>query len=722
MKNEHRLPLCHPLLCFALCCFFTCGLSGCVPQAPPKVLVEPETGGYEGTAKMAVSQLLDRYEEDRRFWKSDPPVVVLGDAEDRVPFPGCPDGAVDLVLSAITQHGNETMFHPLPEALSPPGKEPDAMQQWLEDEAPPSLRAMERAELLLWGWCDASQNRETSRVDMFMDLRVYALSDDLYGRQMAEIRSPAFPPPESPPKVWIETPFAHDERIFAGDDLRFSARTEDRYDGWISNYAWHFGDPGSAEGADQCTSNTASGKDACHRFSAPGQYTVSLTVIDNERLPGRAELALTVEDFKEPIAEITQPSERDGHYTCKPINFSATAKSAYAHQEVSVSWDFGDQGTTPGPGEGRCCPALQEMTGLTTTHCYDRPGDYLVTLTVKDDNRETQIIKGIEVSGTRVPAAEIATPSEGAEFPYRAAIPFQGSVEIDAARTLKKHRVTLGLRRIASLELSPPRTEAGRSISTISGKMQLLGDETGPLYLRLEASDEAAYGPPKTVRIYVQTEDETERDRVGFTDPVIDYEVVKINRPLTKGGPFWIGRYEVSAKQWTRVNPQKMQDEECALAEAMPATCVSFIQALRYVDRLNGLLNDANSLRWYRLPNEDEWEYACKAGSDLDYGFAKSLTSSMANFRTETQGAKGPSEVRDFEANSAGVASMHGNVMEWVVPRNPDRVTKNIAKGGAWITSKRGLACSKRYFISDSDRYEPYFGLRLVAETYGGHE
>ena len=46
-------------------------------------------------------------------------------------------------------------------------------------------------------------------------------------------------------------------------------------DGTVTGYAWDFGEPSSG-------TNTASGKTASHQYAAPGTYTVSLTVTDDQ--------------------------------------------------------------------------------------------------------------------------------------------------------------------------------------------------------------------------------------------------------------------------------------------------------------------------------------------------------------------------------------------------------------------------------------------------------
>lgn len=73
-----------------------------------------------------------------------------------------------------------------------------------------------------------------------------------------------------------------------GLSCSFHSTSTDVAPGTILSTDWNFGDLNSG------ANNTASGIDATHDFSAAGQYTVTLTVTDNEGLTGTTSQTITV--------------------------------------------------------------------------------------------------------------------------------------------------------------------------------------------------------------------------------------------------------------------------------------------------------------------------------------------------------------------------------------------------------------------------------------------
>ena len=74
-------------------------------------------------------------------------------------------------------------------------------------------------------------------------------------------------------------------------------------------------------------------------------------------------------------------------------------------------------------------------------------------------------------------------------------------------------------------------------------------------------------------------------------------------------------------------------------------------------------------LSGYRLPTDQEWEHACRAGTVGTYAFGESvsLLDQYSQYAANSAGLIHPAE--SLLPNEAGLFDMHGNVWEWT--QNP---------------------------------------------------
>lgn len=184
--------------------------------------------------------------------------------------------------------------------------------------------------------------------------------------------------------------------------------------------------------------------------------------------------------------------------------------------------------------------------------------------------------------------------------------------------------------------------------------------------------------------------------------------------------PFYMGKYEVTQGQWRQVmgnNPSNFKNcgNDC------PMENISWSDAQEFIRRLNEKENTDR----YGLPTEEEWEYACRAGSLTAYSFgdnAGSLDeyawySSNSGNRTHQVGQKGP--------NSWGLYDMQGNVWEWCSdsviytqrflrwPTEPESRFNRLIRGGGLSDSSRSVRCARRLIVETSYKGRD-LGLRLV--------
>lgn len=173
------------------------------------------------------------------------------------------------------------------------------------------------------------------------------------------------------------------------------------------------------------------------------------------------------------------------------------------------------------------------------------------------------------------------------------------------------------------------------------------------------------------------------------------------------GQRYRMQRTEVTQLQWMAVmgdNPSKFHGPDHPVENVSCYDCHKFIKRASQMDG-----------RQYRLPKEEEWQFACLAGS-ISWG-AKANgecgpLETMGWYADNTRVHGGPHAVALKEPNAWGLFDMHGNVSEWC--EDPAEAGSSVTHGGSW----RGDAwqcsafCPTRRSRAESDGT---IGFRLVA-------
>jgi len=148
--------------------------------------------------------------------------------------------------------------------------------------------------------------------------------------------------------------------VLTGEAIAFNASTSYDPDGFIVTYFWDFGD-----------GNNATGVITAHSYADDGNYTVTLTVTDDDGATASANATKTVLN-RSPVADFTYspPSPLIN----ETVTFNASTSYDPDGFIVSYFWDFGDE---------------TNASGVTTNHSYSTAGNYTVTLTVTDDDGAT---------------------------------------------------------------------------------------------------------------------------------------------------------------------------------------------------------------------------------------------------------------------------------------------------------------------------------------------
>jgi formylglycine-generating enzyme required for sulfatase activity len=203
--------------------------------------------------------------------------------------------------------------------------------------------------------------------------------------------------------------------------------------------------------------------------------------------------------------------------------------------------------------------------------------------------------------------------------------------------------------------------------------------------------------------------------------------------------PFWMGKCEVTWEEyelWAMGIDRQFREitrtpstEYDRLADAVamptkpyadmsfgmgkhgyPAICMTQLAAKIYCKWLS-----AKTGRFYRLPTEAEWEYACRAGTTTAYSFGDDpdLLEQYAWYWDNSDDKY--QKVGQKKPNPWGLYDMHGNVSEWVLDQfTPDgytertaRAVKNplaepakiyprVVRGGSWMDDPDMLRSARR--------------------------
>ena len=206
---------------------------------------------------------------------------------------------------------------------------------------------------------------------------------------------------------------------------------------------------------------------------------------------------------------------------------------------------------------------------------------------------------------------------------------------------------------------------------------------------------------------------------------------------------FYMGKFEITQVQWEAVMGAE-KNISYFKGDNLPVENVSWIDATEFCQKLSQLTGTT-----YRLPNEAQWEYACRAGTTGYYAgklddFAwygdnsgkeridalKLWNSDFANYRKLlTDNSNQTHPVGQKMPNAFGLYDMHGNVWEWCEDIWHDSYmgaptdgstwisggdsSRRILRGGSWDGNSDVCRSALRSLNYPSYRYYS-FGFRVV--------
>ncbi len=175
---------------------------------------------------------------------------------------------------------------------------------------------------------------------------------------------------------------------------------------------------------------------------------------------------------------------------------------------------------------------------------------------------------------------------------------------------------------------------------------------------------------------------------------------------------FYMSETEVTQGQWYEImgdNPAKFKTGN----PNMPVETVSWDDAQKFISRLN----QKEGGNKYRLPTEEEWEYAARAGTTTKWycGDNESCLNSIAYY--DIIGGSIP--VKSKKPNEWGLYDMSGNVWEWTEScwasdYNSGKNCKyKVVRGGSFLSNADHIRSAVR-LIFNPDYRDYTQGFRLL--------
>jgi formylglycine-generating enzyme required for sulfatase activity len=170
---------------------------------------------------------------------------------------------------------------------------------------------------------------------------------------------------------------------------------------------------------------------------------------------------------------------------------------------------------------------------------------------------------------------------------------------------------------------------------------------------------------------------------------------------------FWMGKFEVTQGQWEKLmghNPSV-----CKKGIDYPVEHASWNDVQAFILRLN-----QKTRLSFRLPTEEEWEYAARDGGKKQKWPGTDNESELTEYGWYDINSGGETHpVGQKKPNALGLYDMSGNVWEWVQKDYAVIEGENVIRGGSWRDPPTSLRTSNRGSIETDERVR-FVGFRLV--------
>ncbi|MGE4194219.1 MAG: caspase family protein [Pseudodesulfovibrio sp.] len=171
---------------------------------------------------------------------------------------------------------------------------------------------------------------------------------------------------------------------------------------------------------------------------------------------------------------------------------------------------------------------------------------------------------------------------------------------------------------------------------------------------------------------------------------------------------FWIGRYEVTQRQWEAImqyNPSYFKNAD------NPVEQVSVPEVFEFIERI-----EKGSASKFMLPKKEEWAYAVNC-NDRSINNEKELLKFKANilFGEKPKQIEGTKPVGSYKPNAYGIYDLIGNVREWVSDTKDNylgRMRVAFSRETVSRSVNEYLAIGGGWF-DDENKLEPYIPVNM---------
>lgn len=200
------------------------------------------------------------------------------------------------------------------------------------------------------------------------------------------------------------------------------------------------------------------------------------------------------------------------------------------------------------------------------------------------------------------------------------------------------------------------------------------------------------------------------------------------NESITISNGFWLGKYEVTQSEWKSVmGTEPWQGKDTVNSNASsPAVYIRWNDVQVFVNNLSSTSDFS-----FRLPSEEEWEYAYRAGTSSRFYWGNEWKNEES-WNSFTSGGRAHSVGDGKKANAWGLYDMAGNVWEWCqdcyqeeelsIANSGEKSIESgcsfrIIRGGSWYSLEAGHFEASAHHMEVPEFLRPDLGFRLAMDN-----